>query len=145
MLLGPPSPQEWYPPQGINTQHWNFYMCMYLWNPSAAFKKYETFYIKHHKTWTYSTLICNTWCFTQPTPHTCPWIRVKDMLDIDVQPAAVAWMKLCWWAGLDVPKVVQNGRMFFANILSIHVYPVVVIKTSLGFCRTFWIRESCFP
>lgn len=45
-------------------------MCMYLWNPSAAFKKYETFYIKHHKTWTYSTLICNTWCFTQPTPHT---------------------------------------------------------------------------
>lgn len=34
-------------------------------------------------------------CFTQPTPHTCPFIRVKDMLDIDVQPAAVAWMKLC--------------------------------------------------
>lgn len=70
MLLGPPLPRNGILPRASTRDTGTFIcasICGILQLPS---KKNETFYIKHHKTWTYSTLICSTWCFTQPTPHT---------------------------------------------------------------------------
>lgn len=161
MLLGPPLPRNGILPRASTRNTGTFIcasICGILQLPS---KKNETFYIKHHKTWTYSTLICNTWCFTQPnTSHILSSVSRTCWISACNQRQWLGWSCVEHWGRLQVhPKKgthwrkpnVRNWLAFWcthkcrmADVFCQYlVYPVVVIKRWSRNCLEFSFQVVC--